>query len=521
MKRFLSLLLVAVMLLSAAGCNSRASSDKGSTPTPVGESSGQSDTDETPISKGQINFDEEPYTITVCYPVMGVASPDQELIQEKINEIAIKEINAYVQLEAIDLFSMSNTYALKASSQEKMDLIMLMPGGNYLTTFVNTNMIVPIDDLLDEWGPVIKETAGDWLPVGQFLGKQYTVPQNSTTRTMGYGFNVSVPLCEKYNIDIESIRSLEDLEAVFEIIHKNEPDITVLAPESTGGSIIGPVLGLYDTLGSRTSRMVIQEDGSLKVVLDMESPEYMEAAKRVRDWYQKGYISKDVITTQEAGSTLLEAGTCFATAIASVGASGGTIGAGVEGRHVVFESGLPLLRTADSQLFMWAVPTTCTRPEKSIQLLNLFNSSAELANLFFHGIEGMHYEINDKGAVVPFENAGWVNYWPLVGDAFKLLASKGDVKDGTVEEFRQKEAEFNKLTKISPAYGFTLDTTDIKTEIAACNAVGDEFGAAIGNGAVDPEVEIPRYVQKLYDAGVQRIIDEQQRQLEAWVALQN
>ena len=37
-------------------------------------------------------------------------------------------------------------------------------------------------------------------------------------------------------------------------------------------------------------------------------------------------------------------------------------------------------------------------------------------------------------------------------------------------------------------------------------------------GCVDLDTVYPEFVQKLYDAGLQRVIDEKQRQLDLWLA---
>ena len=37
-------------------------------------------------------------------------------------------------------------------------------------------------------------------------------------------------------------------------------------------------------------------------------------------------------------------------------------------------------------------------------------------------------------------------------------------------------------------------------------------------GCVDLDTVYPEFIQKLYDAGLQRVIDEKQRQFDAWLA---
>ena len=62
---------------------------------------------ESAAAAGSIDFDEAPYELNVCYPVTGEAQPDLALIEERLNEIALAEINATVELEPISLSSMA------------------------------------------------------------------------------------------------------------------------------------------------------------------------------------------------------------------------------------------------------------------------------------------------------------------------------------------------------------------------------------------------------------------------------
>ncbi len=529
MKRFLSLVLTVVMVLSLTACgNSKSATtqdDKGNAPSGVTEAApdagqeGETQGDTAPDNA--IDFNEEPYTLVVCYPVLSEAQPDLPMIQDAINEITLREINAKVQFEAVGLFSMANVYALKASSQEKVDLMMLMPGNRYLPNFVTSNMIQPIDEVLDQWGPDIKEVLGDSLKTGSFKGNQYGIVQNKDFYANGYGFNLSIALCEKYNIDSDSIKTLEDLEAAFEIIHKNEPDVIVVAPEQSGGTIAAVLIGKNDTLGTTVGALEVGSDGSLKVVADAEREAYKNAMKKVREWYEKGYISRDVTTAQESGSQMLGAGKVFATAAPSLGAAMGGVMGGLQYRSVMLDDNI-ICTTGDSQMQMWTIPISCERPDKAIQFLNLAFKNEEIGDLFRYGIKDNHYKVLEDGSAELVNTAGWQNNWYTLGDYNKMYVRSDAVASSGVshDEFIKLVDEWNKNVKFSPAYGFTFDPQNVRTDVAACDTVNDEYQKAIGNGAVDPEKELPKYQQKLRDAGMQAILDEVQKQLDEWVATQ-
>lgn len=526
MKKLLSLVLCAAMIMSLVACGGQEEKPAAGT----GESS-QDQTSQAGSSKesasaadlesgaaGAINFDEDPYELHICYAVGGEAQPDLAMIQEKLNEITLREINATVTLEAVSLFSLANVYALKASSQEKMDLMVMFPGSNYLTNFVNSNMIMPIEEYVEEWGGNIKEVLGDILKAGEFKGHLYGIPQNKDVRTNAYGFNVSKSLCEKHNIDPASIKTLEDLEEAFALIKEKEPEVTVLMPETTGSSIAMSLMDYYDSCGAGGGILREQADGSLKIVNQLEEDNYMEACKKVREWYEKGYISKDVLTAQEAGSQSIMAGKCFATSVSSINANMGDQFA----TAILFRDEKPLVGTSADQLILWGVPSTCQRPEKAIQFLNMCFGSEEVSNLMMFGVEDVHYKVLENGTIDTSGNANWQNYWPMFGDYNKEYITSDRLANmpgaDTVEEYQKKMADWE--VEISPAYGFNFDTESVKTEIAACDSVNNEYNLVIANGTVDPETELPKYIQKLYDSGLQKVMDEKQRQLDEWLASQ-
>ncbi len=525
MKKLLCLLLTMAMMLSMVACTSKTpdkTSEPTAKPTEAAPANEGGTTEEPAAEEAAIDFDEEPYTLKVCYPVMSEAQPDLALIQEKLNEITLREINAKVELEAVGLFNMANVYALKASSQEKMDVIMIMPGYTYLANFAGSNLIKPVGEEIDQWGGEIKEVLGEQLLAGQYNGQQYGIPQNNLIKKNRPGFQISKAMIDKYKIDLSTIKTYEDFDPIFEMIHKNEPDMTIILPESTGGNIQYALNNVYDPLGGGFGVLKNAGLDDTTVINSVETEDYMNAAKKVREWYLKGYIPKDVTVLQEAGSRIFYGGNVFSTAVASVGPEMGFIDP-IEARSVVIKD--TALFTTDSQLFMWAVPASAERPDKSIQFLNLMDASAEAGELFRYGIEGTHYEKDENNVVTPDAEteSRWRNNWTIFGDAFKIPLFRNQLwasPDGTVETYFKLVDEWNNNIKTSKAYGFTFDPTPVKTEIAACDAIDKEYTPSIGNGAVDPETEIPKFVDKLYAAGLQKIIDEKQRQLDAWLAAQ-
>ena len=64
--------------------------------------------------------------------------------------------------------------------------------------------------------------------------------------------------------------------------------------------------------------------------------------------------------------------------------------------------------------------------------------------------------------------------------------------------------------------GFALDEEPIMIELAAIRQVVAEYLNPLTQGLADPDVELPKFLEGLKNAGVDTAIAEMQRQLDAW-----
>ena len=81
-----------------------------------------------------------------------------------------------------------------------------------------------------------------------------------------------------------------------------------------------------------------------------------------------------------------------------------------------------------------------------------------------------------------------------------------------------KSLEYTRSGKGTRTLGFLFDTTPVQDEWTAIQSVLAEYQDGLEFGILDPETELPKFIQKLKDAGVDAFIAEKQRQLDAWAA---
>lgn len=78
--------------------------------------------------------------------------------------------------------------------------------------------------------------------------------------------------------------------------------------------------------------------------------------------------------------------------------------------------------------------------------------------------------------------------------------------------------KFNDSAKVSPTFGFNFDVDPVKTEVAAISAISREFYPAIMTGSVDPNEYLPKAMEKMKAAGLDKVIAEAQKQFDKWKA---
>ena len=54
-------------------------------------------------------------------------------------------------------------------------------------------------------------------------------------------------------------------------------------------------------------------------------------------------------------------------------------------------------------------------------------------------------------------------------------------------------------------------------EVTACTNVMNKYNNAIIGGSLNPDESIPQFIAELESAGINRIIEEKQKQLDEWL----
>jgi putative aldouronate transport system substrate-binding protein len=252
--------------------------------------------------------------------------------------------------------------------------------------------------------------------------------------------------------------------------------------------------------------------------------------KEYSDWYQKGYIRKDILTADNVSQEIYEVrggGNYLVgqgyypteSEIATSEAAGSTAYVKIpfDNSHYI-----PYAAAATNM----AISSNSKNPERAMQLIELMNTEKgkDLYNLMVYGIEGKHYnKINDKEiqpigyTSQPTADSPYGQYNWAIGNIFNGYEIYMENKPLTLQS--DFISQVNADAAPSKLKGFTLDTDPIKTELAQVNAVIGEYKTTLNSGAApDADALYKDFVNKLIKAGDDVVTKEIQRQIDEWRA---
>jgi len=441
--------------------------------------------------------------ITLRWMIPGKTPEDLPLVTEKINEITTKKIGARVEFQYVDT----------GAYQEKMEGYMatayeydLAFGGAY-NTLINAASkggILSLDEMIQKH-PKLKEAIPDYAwELTKYNGEIYGVP-NLQVLPMVYAVSCEKRWLEKIGgFDPYSINKLDDIEPYFEAAMRyfEENGIENVVPFTPLKNRIGPIVfGYCDIYDKVDNVMFIKDDkGEWKGKIMWETPEFQRGVKRLYEWYKKGYIREDILEEKTNISQIVN------LTIYKPGIETNYLGQG-------FSTSCQLVQ---KPVIEWCAAMTyigkdSQNPELAMKLIELVNTDKELYNLITLGIEGVHYEktgentfryIGSSNDNKYFVNAGW-----KFGNQFNEYIQEG--ADLTVWE---DTMEYNDSAKLTPFAGFSINNENIREELEQIDEIVDSY-PVIHLGAANPDDYYDEFLQKLKEAGADKVVAEYERQI--------
>jgi putative aldouronate transport system substrate-binding protein len=446
------------------------------------------------------------------YP--NTVSADDQLVNDEVNKILPKAINATVKLNVVDWGAYTEKMNMIIAAQEPYDICFTASWANPPTQRILNGAYSQIDPLF-QYAPKLKELVPAYLwGITKYRGKIYTIP-NYQFNSMSVAYYIQKRFIDKYGFNINSVpkeagfETLKALEPLLEKIKNGEPGIYPLRqanygfgldPENPNGGVpvglSGGLVAINPTTGKAFNYLTTAWDKATKA--------------KMHELYLKGYIRKDIASVTEDQADMDNNKYAFTAGAYYPGAED-TFSSKVEVVAVPLMKGIISARAGTDT--MLAISRTSKNPDKAIMFIQELWTNSNLKNTIIFGIEGTHYKKIADNQIEFIKDGKYQQNaakWEM-GTVFNSYLTSSE-KPGIYEKLlaMEKVAESSKLS------GFTFDPTSVKTELAQLVAVEQEINS-LSKGQLDPESYMPKMLDKVEKAGVQKVINEVQKQYDEWL----
>ncbi len=507
-KRILSILLAAAMTVAlVTGCGKMDNNGTPSKESTAAESKNSSAEESKTTTEGTDSVLKDGNVVELEMLIPNADQPNREAVEDAMNAAILKHVDAKVTFKTIELGNSEQANLLLASG-EKADILMFANTG-VIRNMATRGQLLSLEELAPIYAKDALESTAGFEKSCYVNGECYGL---TTFRDLAnsFGVNCRKDWLEESGMKAEDIKTWDDVEVLFDKVKEKHPN-AYMAVANPGSPILNYGEVRYDRIVSGVGCRVDDNDGHIDIVNVYATDDYMEMAERAYKWNQKGYFPPDPTTQTVDVNGWLQMGQGFA---GLVGIHPGMpyemeLSTGVEMVSLQIEHNAMM---GDScGWFQWLIPAQCVAPEKAMAVINLLYSDSEIVNLFLYGIEGKDYTVDENGMAIIPDATGWREGNAVVGNTKVAY-----VPDFYPADIYERWDEYNKTADMSPLFGFVFDSTNVKSEVAAVDNIVSKYRAIVGCGVAEPKETMAKINEELEAAGIQKVIDEMQKQVDVW-----
>lgn len=466
----------------------------------------------TKTSDGKVDTSKEVNLVMYLYGGEGVANKN---ILAELNKKLKASINATLEVKYIDWGDVNTKYPLLWTAGEKFDMAYVASTAAVpYATLAKQDALVDITSMIDTYAPKLKTELNDRWNSVKVNGKIYGVPNNYSEYT-AYGFVSRKDIMDKNNI--KNISSISDMETYMDAALKNK-----MVPLNGSSSLsmdlyrmlVGTTSDWIDAPGIPSSEMylVANKDKGTNVFHPAFTDEYEKFAVKMHEWAQKGYWSKDILSSSQSAKDNFLNG-LSASYITHQPDWTGTYGnqvtklPGVESEFYTFPEANSKIVKSTGVGAATAISKNSKNPERALMLIEKLMTDKDCYDLFQYGIQGKQYEIKDGKVTKPANfnektDGGGFAGWSFRMDKLNIPSSTEDPRRYTLND------TWSKVAIDSPYVGFNFDSSSVSSQLSAIANVDSQIGTQILLGkAQDPKKAVADYRKQLKAAGVDEVIN--------------
>lgn len=453
------------------------------------------------------------------YMLVGKVTKSNDSVIAEVQKRVREKLDVNLEIVPLDIGNYDSKLQVLNASAEKFDIMFTSNWLNNYHQNVSKNVLLPLDDMLKTVTPDLYESIPDyWWDGAKVDGKIYGIP-NQQIATRGPSFLIPEQNIKSLGLEVPGIdneitdynEALDYLEDYFKKVKDATGTYTDMGAIWTGGT---NMFGLEEVSGSSIPGAIrYKETGDIKIVNQYDTEEFRNYIERRRQWVEDGLVTPQIDEERTLGVYIGEGKVypkVFVNPVYKPGLDAEMSANSDVDLSVYVRTG-QLMSSGGLAATLNGISRTSENPELALKVLELFNKDAELYNLLSFGIEGVNYTREGNKIRRSKENMYDAYNW-AIGSVYQseILADQDD------DIWEQTEA-INNAASRSPLIGFSPNLDGLKTQIASCSAVLNEYLEILDCGAMDPDKIYPEFMSKLKIAGCDEIVAEIQRQVDEWI----
>ncbi|MFC4303814.1 DUF3502 domain-containing protein [Cohnella boryungensis] len=532
-KFYVLLSAIIALTLIVAGCGGN-NKDKGSAQSSAPASSGEaSSPGASPSASGGIDTSKE---VKLVAYLLGEAPAGMNAVVEQLNQKLKADINATMEFRYIGWGDLSSKYPLVLAAGEDVDLIYSANWAFYNQEAAKGAFREITQDDLKTYMPKHFEATSEvaWQEA-QIGGKVFMVPTSTPDQKVPVTL-IRGDLRKKYSLP--EITKFKDIEPYLEAIKQNEKGMIPINADSqydfakafynleweTGRATLDTVLitngwsGMHTEWDDPEGKVYSQFD---PYILDSQKA----TAKVVKSWYDKGYINKNAISNKVRSKDAFEQGKSGVAFGNTTDIQGTLAKAAENGWEVEIIPNLSSKGTYPQDPYInngMSIAAGSKNAERAMMALDLIMEDPSYNNLVYFGIEGVNYVVKDGKIALPDGVTAESNTYPPDAAGFWFTNKSQHLPLASWSE--QYIAHKQSLKGILVPYvynAFSVDTANIKSELATMSTVGTQYQLPIQGGIVkDVDSAYATLEEKAKKAGLDTIMTEAKAQTDAYLSSQ-
>lgn len=453
----------------------------------------------------------------ISYYIIASESKDTSWILEEVN----KEVKAKTGISVNFKILTNDNYDLTLSSGEEFDLIYAPDYLNFWQNAEKGAFAEISDDDIKQYMPYVWENGGEKLNAAKYKGVRYAIPafqEGAPDRC----FVARGDLMEKYGI--ENLDSIEAVEEYLTKVKENEPDMIPFdMPGGAAYSLLQMVASDWGWSGVGSVGFGAQvyyryDDPEHKVFIAAEQPEMLEFTKMMKRWNDKGFFSMSVLSNKISSLDSFKGGRSALGLVANPAEC-----------QTVYDELMKDDRASWKPYFtsryhkhqqvnavtgnMVAVSAFSEKKDKALTVLNEMLQNEKLVRLLTYGVEGTHYEIDDKGYRVDLDTDS--KGWMTTGIGNGEFGVSTELTFPGAEELVKK---FSDIRVVNPTVNHPMSYEGIREIQVALSEVYNQYTSPRYYGVIKgtPEEAIAEELKALKAAGIDQFVESLQNQLDEY-----